>query len=286
MADRRKMELGIGSYCYPYAIGTKNCAPKRPMTAEQLVDEAVRLKVPVVQIADNYPLLAMTKTELVRLYLYAEKRGIHLETGVRGSTPEILMSGIKAAELLHSSLLRCVLDSEGDEPCVEEVFGRLKKLRPLLEKKGIILGIENHDRFPARVLGELMERLQSPCFGIVLDTVNSFACEEMPMEVMEALGSYTVNFHVKDFEIRRVENAMGLLVTGTPAGAGRLPIPEMLRYLQENAAADFSVILELWMQQEETVDQTIKKEREWVEESIGYLKQYVTNENQTKEEKK
>lgn len=278
MVKENRMVLGISSYCYPYAIGTKNCVPQHPMKVEALVDEAVRLNVPVLQIADNYPLLGMTKSQLKRLYGYSVKKGVRLEVGIRGSTKELLMSGISAASILHSKLLRCVLDSGSDMPDSEEALFRMKEILPMLKENGIVLGVENHDRFPAAALRKMMEQLDDPHFGIVLDTVNSFACEEMPMEVLRQLGEYTVNFHVKDYEIRRVENAMGLLVTGTPAGKGRLKIREMLQYLRENAAMDFSVILELWMQQEQTPEETVRKEKEWVEESIGYLKQFVMEE--------
>ena len=41
-----------------------------------------------------------------------------------------------------------------------------------------VLGIENHDRFPTSVFQKIMEDNRDERIGIVLDTVNSFACEE------------------------------------------------------------------------------------------------------------
>lgn len=98
--------------------------------------------------------------------------------------------------------------------------------------------------------------------------------------MLERLGPYTVNFHAKDFEIVRVPNAMGLRVTGTPAGKGRLHIPEILSELSRTARSDFTTVLELWMPPEPTVEQTIVKENCWVLQSVEYLEAVLRSHRQ------
>ena len=273
----RKTRLGIGSFCYPYAIGVPGFEPARHMDAFGLVDRAVALSVPVVQIADNYPLHLLPQGALFRLRAYAEERGVALEVGARGITAENLSRYISVAETLGAGLLRFVIDAKGFEPDVDEAVSLLKNALPALERAGVILGIENHDRFPASVFADIIEAVDSPHIGIVLDTVNSFACQENPLQVIAALARHTVCFHVKDFTICRVPGNMGLLVTGTVAGKGLLHIPEMLHRLRQEAKTDFSTVLELWMQPECDADTTVFKEDRWVKESIAYLKAVLTN---------
>lgn len=264
--------IGISSFSYSYAIGCPGFSPQKPMSAFELLEKAAALQVPVLQIADNLPLDRLSKTDLCALDAQARSLGITLEVGTRGIKREHLQKYVEIAKLLHSSLLRVVIDTKEDEPPVPEIMRRIKSVLPLLEGEGIVLGIENHDRFKSDVFAQIVEESGSSYVGIVLDTVNSFACEENSEQVLNALGKYTVNLHVKDYRIGRIPNAMGLQVTGTPAGEGFLKLPYMLDVLYQNAKQDFSSILELWMPQEDTEAKTLFKENQWVEKSIQYMK--------------
>ena len=264
--------LGISSWCYPYAIGVAGHEPKYKLNAFDLVDKAVKLQVPVVQIADNYPLHQHSEEELEKLYKYAFEKGIDIEVGTRGIKTENLLRYIHICEILHSPLLRVVIDEPGDEPDIDEIIRRFRSVLSLLEEKKIVIGIENHDRLSAKTFAEIVETMNSPWIGIVLDTVNSFACEEGTELVLNTLAPYTVCFHMKDYRIDRVSTNMGLEVYGTIAGEGRLNLPRCLQILRKRAKSDFSTILEFWMQPENTPEKTVRKEEEWVEKSITYMK--------------
>lgn len=270
-----KTRLGISTFCYPYAVGFDGFEPEKRTDAFDLVDRAVKLGVPVLQIADNYPLHRFTEQELERLDRYAIERQITLEVGTRGIRPQNLETYIHIAEKLHAGLLRVVIDSIGDEPSADESVARIRQIVPVLEEKRIILGIENHDRFPAQVFAQIVRKLDSAYVGIVLDTVNSFACEENTEQVLDQLAPYTVNFHMKDYRIDRVPNAMGLLVTGTIAGEGRMNFPQVVERLRREAKTDFSTIIELWMQPEKRIEETLKKENCWVEQSVANMKRML-----------
>lgn len=268
----KEVKLGIGTYCYSYAVGVPGFMPENPMSPFELIDKAVYLGVSVVQIADNYPLHKMSEDELYLLSEYAKNNKIILEIGTRGIKTEHLKKYLEIAEILQSDLLRVVIDTQDHKPDYEEILLLLNEIIPELERTGVVLGIENHDRFKSRFFAEIVRSLNTPWIGIVLDTVNSFSCEENTRQVMDELAKYTVNFHVKDFVIRRVPNSMGLIVTGEIAGKGFLNIPEMIKELREVSQQDFSIILEHWMQPEKTIEETVKKEEVWVKESISYLK--------------
>ncbi len=245
------------------------------MSAFDLVDKASVLDVSVLQIADNCPLDKLSLAELKDLSAYAKQHGVDIEAGTRGIETPHLTKYIGIAKTLNAKLLRVVIDTAWHHPEFSEIVDLLKKVLPALKESGIVLGIENHDRFKAQVFADIVEALDSPFVGIVLDTVNSFACEENTEQVMDILAKHTVNFHVKDFKIERVKNSMGLLVTGTPAGEGFLRIPEMTKRLQVQARGDYSSILELWMAPESGLEETIQKEDRWVTQSIAYLKQVL-----------
>jgi hypothetical protein len=47
------MRSGISSYTFTWAIGVSGKEPLKPMTVFELIEKAVELQVPVVQLADN-----------------------------------------------------------------------------------------------------------------------------------------------------------------------------------------------------------------------------------------
>ncbi len=103
--------------------------------------------------------------------------------------------------------------------------------------------------------------------------MNSLGALETPREVVALLGPHTINLHVKDFEIRRIDTMMGYLVTGCPAGEGRLDIPWLVGEIRRHGR-DPNLILELWPPYAGSVDETMAMEREWVARSVRFLKQY------------
>ncbi|MFN2284919.1 MAG: sugar phosphate isomerase/epimerase family protein, partial [Anaerolineae bacterium] len=161
-------------------------------------------------------------------------------------------------------------DTATHQPDLDEAIALLKESVPAFEAAGVVLAIENHDRFRAEEFLEIVETVDSPHLGICLDTVNSFGALEGPEGVIDTLGPWTVNLHVKDFTIRRADHKMGFVIEGTPAGKGRLDVPALLARLRA-WGFDGSVILELWTPPEATLAETIAKEAAWAEESVGYL---------------
>ena len=63
-------------------------------------------------------------------------------------------------------------------------------------------------------------------------------------------------------------SGLGFVVEGRPAGEGMLDIPALLALLQAHGR-DPNAIVELWPPAEATLDDTIDKERRWVEESVA-----------------
>lgn len=269
------MRLGISSYSYVWSVGVPGYPqPEQPMTPWQLLQEAHRLEVRVVQIADNLPLNGFSPAELERLLAEARRLHIDLELGTCGASPEHLRHCLHLAVQLHSPLLRVVLDTDEHHPTADEALEALRCVAPDFERAGVCLAVENHDRFPASMLNWMMSELNSPAVGICLDTANSLGCGEGLDTLMRVLGRWVVNLHIKDFHVERLPHKKGFVVEGRPAGQGLLDIPQLLADLQA-AGRDVSAIVELWPPLESTLEATLSKERLWVQESVHYLRQFI-----------
>jgi sugar phosphate isomerase/epimerase len=265
------MRLGIGSYTYTWAIGVPGYPPERPMQAVELVERAAELGVRVVQIADNLALDELPGEEIAALKERADGLGISIQVGTRGIEPNHLRAYLQLARRFRSPILRVVIDTPQQHPAEAEIVRTLRALAPELDRAGVVLAVENHDRFAARTLVEILRRIDSDRVGVCLDTANSFGALEGPEVVVDALGPWVANLHVKDFCISRAVHRMGFTIEGRPAGQGRLDVRGLLERLRD-LGRDPDAILELWTPPEDTLAQTIGKEARWAAESIAYLR--------------
>jgi len=278
------MRLGISSYTYAWAIGVPEYPPARPLTATGLLDQAARLGVHLVQVADNLPLDRLSALQLEAFEQRAADLRVSLEVGTHGIHPHHLRTYLRLAERLRSPILRVVADTADHHPTEDEAVETIQGLLPEFERAGVCLAIENHDRFPAKTLARIIQRMDSPYVGICLDTVNSFGVLEGPEVVVETLGPWVVNLHVKDFVVQRASHKMGFTVEGRPAGQGQLNVPWLLQALREqiqgrrgftSVQVEPNAILELWTPPEQALSDTIAKEDAWAAASIEYLRQFV-----------
>ncbi|MCC7373627.1 MAG: sugar phosphate isomerase/epimerase [Verrucomicrobiales bacterium] len=268
------MKLGLGSYAFAWAIGIPGHRPSRPMDARGLLAEARRLGVRVVQICDNLPLHHLTGAELADIEAEARDSGIAVEVGTRGLRMEGMREYLRLAVRFGSPFVRIVVDSPGDEPPPDEVVARLRRLIPEYHDAGVRIAIENHDRFRCQTLVSILDRAGPEQVGICLDTVNSFGALEGPEVVVRTLAPHTLSLHVKDFTIARVDSMLGFVVTGSPAGEGRLDLPWLFKSLQA-AGREVNAILETWPPLGPTPEATVARERDWAERSVRHLRSVI-----------
>lgn len=265
------MKLGISSYSFTWAVGVKGHLPEKPFTESDLLDTARAFGISLVQIADNMPLHEMTEEQLENLARKAEVYGMAVETGANKLTASNLERYILIAERMKSRILRFSIDGMNYRPRGEEVTAIIRNSVRELKKRGIILALENHERLLTHDFTEMMEAISDPSVGICLDCANSLGVGEGFREVVNALAPYTVNFHLKEVFIKRKYHMMGFDIEGRPFGEGRLPLEWMLQQLPAKCN---TAILEQWTPPNDNLQETIKKEREWAEKSIAYLKPY------------
>lgn len=271
------MQLGIGSYTFPWTLelmtGDADCVS----APAWLLRQAKELGVHVVQLCDNLPipLHQMSSREIDQLGQQAVSLGLQLEIGTRGCDPRYVSTYIGLAAQLQSSLLRVVLDTPQDKPSPAEIVTRIRAITDELAHAGVTLAIENHDRFTAAEFAAIVQEIDDENVGICLDTVNSFGALEGPQVVVEALAPWTVNVHVKDFAVTRVANQLGFTIEGRPAGQGQLNVPWLLQNLAPQRKPVVSAIIELWTPPCADVASTAEREQKWAVESMTYLRSLI-----------
>jgi sugar phosphate isomerase/epimerase len=257
------MQLGLSSYALAWSI---HADPD--YTAQRLLEVAAEHGATLVQICDNLPLSVFSEQELRELRAAARDLGVGLEVGLRGLTLENVRRHLDIACQLDAPLLRAVIDGDEYEPNPEEVVTLLQDLDAELQDTGVTLGIENHDRFRARTITEMIRAAGSDRVGICLDSVNSLGASEGLEEVVTTLAPHTVNLHVKDYRITRLPPlGMGFKVEGTPAGQGTVDWGWVLDQL----SPEVTLSLELWPPSQATLAETVTLEQAWLKSSMAHL---------------
>jgi sugar phosphate isomerase/epimerase len=269
--NKKGIQLGIGSYTFPWHVGVQGAVPSQPLSVTELIDKAGELDVHLVQIGDNHPLELYETQQLDEIRDKLAKEKCAIELGARGLTARRLAKHIELAAYFGASLIRFVLDEPGrlvDLRIAKEI---IKDHLEDLERGGITLALENHDRFPARELDRFIQSIKSDQVGICLDTVNSMGAAEGYDTIVEWLAPHAVNLHIKDFAIYRHSHKMGFTIEGRIAGEGMLNIPDILQKLSVYDRCH-TAILEQWVPPNTGIAETINKEERWAARSIAYLR--------------
>ena len=161
---------------------------------------------------------------------------------------------LKAAELAGAEVVRAVMlsgrryetfDSASSfRKFADEAFASLALAAEVLEAEGspVRLAVENHKDFRAEELAAMLKRIGSDRVGVCLDTGNSIALLEDPMEVVEALAPWAFTTHFKDMGVQEYER--GFLLSEVPLGEGFLDLPRIVRVLRR-ARPEIRINLEM-----------------------------------------
>lgn len=280
------MLVGISTYTYPWAFGIPGYPPSQPMTGLDLLREAGRLGVQAVQFGDNYPLHRLAPVDWQTLRAEARNRHLQVQVGTRGLTPDNLRTYIKLAWEAQSPFLRMVIDDGAYQPDIPQIIDIIRAKLPVLESAGVVLALENHDRFTGEDLWRIATETSLQWVGFCLDTTNSFGAGETAEQVLNSLtNANLVNLHVKDFRVERVAHKMGFTIEGCEPGAGMLDLNYFLFRLRDDyeqgkdgsmvvskRKKPLAVTLEQWPPFLDTLDQTIVREAQWAETGVDWIK--------------
>ncbi|HRN57555.1 MAG TPA: TIM barrel protein [Agriterribacter sp.] len=268
------MHLGLSTYTFPWHIQLSGSIPSRGFSFIEMLDLTFEHHIHYFQFGDNYPLHLLMDNELEEIRETALKKNIQLQAGTRGLHVDNIGRYLEIAKKIGSPFLRVVIDDDHYHPSEAYVISVIRQLLPLLKDYNIMLSIENHDRFSAQALVRIIEETDPEYLAICLDTANSLGAGEGMNEILPLLLPYTINLHIKDFTISRVDNKMGFLISGAAAGDGILNIPRLLEACSKYPRCA-TATLELWMNREDTEEQTLAKEKAWINKSITFLNNYI-----------
>lgn len=268
------MKLGLGSYAYRWSIGIKDQIPSKPLTAFDLLDRAAALGLEVVQYADNMPLDRLSAEDHYRLHESAQAKGIAVELGTQCFDAEEVDRYIEIGTRLQAKILRVALDeADGHIP----VAALAEQLRPRVDRAraaGMKIAIENHFNYPSPRMVELLDAVKDDHLGVCLDVANSICANEWPEETVALLAPYTINLHLKDYEITPDPYGVGFRIHGVPLGEGRAPVAWVLDQLR-HCPPDMSVILEHWLMPDQGVAEAIAQEQPWIERTVAAAKTHL-----------
>ena len=100
----------------------------------------------------------------------------------------------------------------------------------MVARHGILLAVENHKDWRADELLAILKRVGNDHVGVCLDTGNSVALLEDPMDVIEALAPGPFTTHFKDMGLDEYRD--GFLLAEVPLGSGVLDLPRAVRILR------------------------------------------------------
>jgi len=270
------MELGIGSYSFRWALGTSDFAPTRPLALVDLVAEAAQLGCRVLQIADNRELDSASRDELVRLLAQARSAGVRLQVGLSGASASRLAHYLDIAMSLEADLVRLVLHGEGVDPTDAQAAAVLREVADDYERAGVRVGIENHFLTPSSHMIDILDAVDSPTVGVVLDVANSIMCSEWPAETVTALAPWAFCLHLKDYRIVPDAEGVGGHIVGAPLGRGLTDIEAVLDAVAPFDVGTLAIILEQWVPRLGSVAETLAAETYWRETSVQHLKPIIS----------
>jgi hypothetical protein len=99
-----------------------------------------------------------------------------------------------------------------------------------VRRHGVKLALENHKDWRVTDLLGILKRLSSEHVGVTLDTGNSIALLEDPMEVVKSLAPFAFSVHLKDMGMREYED--GFLLSEVVFGEGLLDLQAVVETIR------------------------------------------------------
>lgn len=213
------MRVGIDTYSYHRFFGEIREGEEDPgtrWTTWDFLDRAAELGVDGVSLETCYldlgdpafrDRLALTLHEAGLEAVLAWGHPGGLEMGRSAERLDDLLQVIDHAAAMGVILVRLVVGTFthwGSEPphvSVERLVPRVQAACRHAEEVGVRLSIETHTALPVPALAELIDRVDAPNLGVVLDTANVVRVGSDLMAASRLLAGATDMVHVKDLDL-------------------------------------------------------------------------------------
>ncbi len=238
--DKRK-RLGVVQYSYAIRLSAERAAGK-PGLSEPLVflEHCHELGAGGVQTG----LGTRDKDYLAKLRQKLESYGMYLEGSIRlpkdRADCERFTAEVRSAREVGAKVLRTVLfggrryeqfaSADDFRRTAEGAWQSVTLAEPIVAKHDMLLAIENHKDYRSGELVDPLKRLRSRHVGVCVDTGNSIALLEDPLEVVRTLAPHALTVHLKDMAVAEYDD--GFLLAEVPLGEGFLDLPKMIALLR------------------------------------------------------
>ncbi|WP_243730517.1 sugar phosphate isomerase/epimerase family protein [Nesterenkonia salmonea] len=239
------------------------------MTLQEMIIDAAELGAEVFQICDYAPVETLSSAELKQVRSTAASHDVILELGTRGIRSDHLQRYGHIAEALGATFIRSMVQP-ADTP-VHEATDLLGGTVDDFSARGLTLGLETYEQLSSAELVGLVETVNSPALGIVLDPGNCVANLELPHDVVERTAAWVNNLHIKDFTFSRQPGWVGFYFSGAPLGEGLLDYSAMSQ-AADAAGRGLHQIIEHWLPRRGSPEETLRDERMWTQQAIDYLR--------------
>ena len=284
------MRVGIDTYSYHRFFGEIREGEEDPgtrWTTWDFLDRAVELGVDGVSLETCY--LDLHDPDFrERLATTLDEAGLEgalawghpggLEMGKSDERLDDLLRVIDLAAAMGVSLVRLVVGtfthwgSEPPDVSVERLVPRVRTACDHAAELGIWLSIETHTALPVEALAELVDRVDMPSLGVVLDTANVVRVGSDLMEATRLLARTTDMVHMKDLDL----SDAGLGDPGgwwpcTFLGAGDLDLHGVLEELRSVGFAGLICVELATLPAGSDEDLMVEESVAWLKESIRLM---------------
>ncbi|OPH54798.1 xylose isomerase [Paenibacillus ferrarius] len=243
------MKLGLAVYGTTFMMGIHPQSTRRRITASQLLEQAAELGLQGIEL----PISLLEGENIGSLALRAREGGQYLVVASGGYDPKPLSQAFEAALQLGAPIVRTVVggaDFGGDRrklagrwtSFLDEVLSGLGEAARAAEKAGVALAVENHQDLASEELLWLCEEIDSPSFGITLDTGNPLATAEEPVSFARRIAPYLKHVHLKDYWTYLSDE--GYRLVRCPLGQGVVDFPALF-HIFESYCPEVNMSMEL-----------------------------------------
>ena len=277
------MKVGIDSYCYHRFFGEVYGPlgePNRRMTYADFLRRAAELRVDGVSLETCF-FESFDDAYLNGLKEIIDGAGMepvvawgHPKGFEGGKAPQAmadLQSMFRVCHILGANVMRVVgssLDYRNDphEPQLRALTGIFKEAAQIAEGEGVKLAMENHFDFTTDEFIDLVDRVNSPYFGVCFDTGNALRIGDDPVESARLLGKHIFATHTKDVKpVYGVSPKEWFFFACVPVGQGVINMPALADALLATGYQGLFAV-ELDYAHPEVTDEDVA-----VEQSIKYL---------------
>lgn len=244
------------------------------MNIVDMLDDIASLGVRLAQICDLPGLDAGDSAALAELRAAQHRLSLSIEIGTRGVQPERLLSYVAMASELDASLVRTVpVPVGGEAGGTTDIVACLRRVLPAFAERGVTLGLETYEGLSVDDIVAIVEEIDSPYLGIVLDPGNPIGRLEHPADTMRRCLPHTVSLHIKDVEFVRNTGSVGLLLQGCALGRGVIHYEAFLSGILQNGRNP-NVIIEHWLPLGPDLSVAQESEARYVPETIDVLRNW------------